>query len=497
MLNTYNSLGILYKYQGNFDKALHYYQSVIDLSKEMNNVSMHRTALNNIAIINQELGKTDEALQYYKQALEIAGGTKDKDSKATYLNNIGGLYLIKKDFKNADKFLSQAYKIALEINDIYLLKKIYEGFSENYLQIGDYKKALEYYKLQNSVSDSLNSIEINEAIAELQTKYDTEKKEKEIEILTKNSEIQNLKLAKQKNRLDIIIIIAVLVIIFAIIIYQTKQKQIKAQKKVEAEIKKMNKQLEQRVREELKKREHQQQQLIQKSKLESIGKLAAGIAHEINQPLGGISMGLENIWFAHTDGRLTEQYLEEKLQHIDGYFDRIKQIIDHIRIFSRDQKSVLFEDVDINKTVRDALSLLQTQYENHNVELQVQLSDSIPNISGNKFKLEQVVLNLLTNAKDAVDFKKQNTRNNYKKKIIIKTYETDRDLVIEIEDNGIGISEENIKNIFDPFFTTKDPAKGTGLGLSIIYGIIREMNGEIFVESKEGEFTRMKVELRK
>jgi C4-dicarboxylate-specific signal transduction histidine kinase len=255
--------------------------------------------------------------------------------------------------------------------------------------------------------------------------------------------------------------------------------------------------LEKRVQEELKKREKQQQMLIQKSKLESLGKLAAGIAHELNQPLSGISMGLENIYFAHTEKRLSEEYLSNKLEIIDGYFDRIQKIIDHVRIFSREQKSVQIENIDINEVVKNALSLVETQYKNHNVRLQLKLADSLAKIQGNKYKLEQVFLNLLTNAKDAITEKEEKSEESYRKEIEIKTFENAEKVIFQIQDNGMGIPENVKENLFDPFFTTKEPAKGTGLGLSIVYGIIKEMKAEILVESVLGKGTTFIIEFEK
>ena len=497
LMQNYNSIGIVYKRTQKHEEAIEFYSKALEIATDLNQKSVRGKSLNNIAVLYQETGETDKSLSFYKQALSFNQETKDKSGEATNLNNIGSLYIVRNEPAKAVEALKQSQKIAEEINDRSILLKINTGLSDAYFQMGNYKKTLEHFKAFTTLNDSLNSVHTEQAIAEIQTKYETEKKEKEIEILTQNSEIQDLRIAKQKNRLNIIIIIAILVIIFAVIIYQTKQKQIQTQKKVQAEIEKLNTELEKRVTEELDKRENQQQQLVQKSKLESIGKLAAGIAHEINQPLGGISMGLENIYFAHTEGRLTEKYLDEKLKHIDGYFERIKQIIEHIRIFSRDQKSVLFEDVDLNKTINDALSLLQTQFANHNVELSIDLSGENPKVSGNKFKLEQVILNLFTNAKDAVDEKENLAEDTYQKCISVRSYANEQEICLEIKDNGNGIPPENLKKIFDPFFTTKDPAKGTGLGLSIIYGIVKEMNGEIEAESRVGEFTKMRVVLQR
>lgn len=258
------------------------------------------------------------------------------------------------------------------------------------------------------------------------------------------------------------------------------------------ELLELNQNLNKRVEEELKKREKQQQLLIQKSKLESMGELAAGIAHEINQPLGGISMGLDNILFKLSSNSVTDEYLRNKIDALFKDIDRIRQIINHVRIFSRDQKNLVDDTVNINEVIHDSLSLISRQYHNHNIEIALKLSEDACLTSGNKYRMEQVFLNLLSNAKFAVDEKSIMTEDiSYGKKIEISTHQDEKYVVVEILDNGTGIPEMHLSNIFDPFFTTKDVETGTGLGLSISYGIIKEMKGEIEVESVENEYTKV------
>ena len=262
------------------------------------------------------------------------------------------------------------------------------------------------------------------------------------------------------------------------------------------ELETANRQLEERVREELKKRERQQQLLIQRSKLESLGKLAAGIAHEINQPLTGITMGLDNLSSRLSSGKATEEYLREKTEALFQHIERIKHIIEHIRTFSRKQAALELDQVDVNAICQDAGSLVQTQYNNHHVHFTLNLDDTIGIVLGNGYKLEQVLLNLLTNAKDAVDAKEQaNPSASYQKQISLITCCDEKWIYLEVWDNGMGISEEDLDNIFDPFFTTKDPVHGTGLGLSVSYGIIKEMRGDIRVKSQLGEYTSMTISL--
>ncbi|MBN2174934.1 MAG: response regulator [Bacteroidales bacterium] len=275
------------------------------------------------------------------------------------------------------------------------------------------------------------------------------------------------------------------------------QREIKERILAENGLKELNLTLEKRVKEELKKRQKQQRLLIQKSKLESMGELAAGIAHEINQPLGGISMGLDNILFKLSmDGGITEDYLNKKINALFKDIDRIRQIINHVRVFSRDQQAVVLEVLDINEVIKDALSMVSTQYNSHNIKIGLELCENGCFTRGNKYRLEQVVLNLLSNAKYAVDERKRRIESrNSDKTITIRTFVKSGFVVFEIEDNGIGISQKNMEYIFDPFFTTKDIENGTGLGLSISYGIIKEMKGEIIVTSSVNKYTLVSVSL--
>jgi C4-dicarboxylate-specific signal transduction histidine kinase len=270
---------------------------------------------------------------------------------------------------------------------------------------------------------------------------------------------------------------------------------ISARKKTDEELKKLNRNLEQRVQEELLKIREQQEMLIQKSKLESLGELAAGIAHEINQPLGSISMSLDNLQIKLQSGEITEEYTKRKMDSVFRDIERIRNIIEHVRIFSRDQQDAVIEPVSISEVVHNALSLISRQYDNIGIDLQIKYSSRNDTTLGNKYKLEQVVLNLLSNARHAVIEKDKSEISSYKKTIKITTFANRKSCGLIIHDNGTGIPESILGNIFDPFFTTKQEEMGTGLGLSIIYGIIKEMKGDIQASSSEGKYTRLVVTL--
>jgi len=266
-------------------------------------------------------------------------------------------------------------------------------------------------------------------------------------------------------------------------------------KKTDEELKKLNRTLEQRVQQELEKIRKQQEMLIQKSKLESLGELAAGIAHEINQPLGSISMGIDNLLVKMNAGEITEDYTRRKTESIFRDIDRIRNIIEHVRIFSRDQQNAKLEPISVSEVVKNALSLISRQYDNKGIQLQTKYSSRNDITLGNRYKLEQVIMNILSNARYAVIEKEKADIEDYEKVIRVSTFANRRSCGFVIEDNGIGIPENIIGNIFDPFFTTKQEEMGTGLGLSIIYGIIKEMKGDIKADSREGKKTRIVVTL--
>lgn len=224
-------------------------------------------------------------------------------------------------------------------------------------------------------------------------------------------------------------------------------------------------------------------QLRHSERMAGIGELATGMAHEINQPLNTISMAIDNILFSLENRNLTDTYLKAKINKVFDSINRVKKIIDHVRTFSRDQDDFVQQEFDINKSIKSSISMVEEQFINKTIELIFKPEDSIPTIIGNAYRFEQVILNMLINAKDAIEGKKKIDIKNAKKLIEVSTRKIDEQIIIEIRDNGTGINSENLEKVILPFFTTKDPGKGTGLGLSISYGIIKELGGDLEIKS--------------
>jgi PAS domain S-box-containing protein len=231
-------------------------------------------------------------------------------------------------------------------------------------------------------------------------------------------------------------------------------------------------------------------------RMANLGEMASGIAHEINQPLNIISMVLDKILFETDRSKnVNVEFIKEKSDKIFENILRIRNIIDHIRAFSRSHDDYVLTGFNINTSIENGVSMITEQFKHLGIILDLKLDKQIPHIVGNTYKFEQVIVNLLANAKDAV-IEKKNIDPAYEQMIVgISSYQENQSIIVEITDNGIGITDDDLNNVILPFYTTKVEGKGTGLGLSICYQIIREMGGTIDIISNRSSGTRIKLDL--
>jgi len=444
------------------------------LYKEIGDLNGVATSQNNIGLIYARNRDLPRALKECLEAFEIYQQVNNKSGIANCSNDIGTIYLRLKNYSKAKEYLNQGLNLAKSIKAKDLIANSYDSFYELNESRGKYKQALEYYKRYKILQDSIYTSESSFRIAEMQTRFETEKKEKE-------NAIYRLEIQRQ-NLIQILLFLGLglIVIIFAVIAYRYRNKI------------KVNKELETKINAALVEQKKQQQIIAHQASLSSLGEMAAGIAHEINQPLQNIKFTAESIILDDEECE-TNDDLKDILDDIE----RIRRIIDHIRMFSRNQKDERKRPFNINKSIEDGFRLIRKMYEKEHIQTDFQLDNDLSNISGNPFKYEQVVLNLLSNARDAVVSQKNSGKENYRPKISIRTF-MEKDLVIlEVKDNGTGIPAKNLQNIFLPFYTSKKVGEGTGLGLSISYGIIKEMNGFIDAESEPGLFSSFYVKIPK
>lgn len=237
---------------------------------------------------------------------------------------------------------------------------------------------------------------------------------------------------------------------------------------------------------------------IHSDRLRSLGEMAAGIAHELNQPLTGIRVLAEHFLIGLDRGwNLTEGRIRDCLRTIVEQSDRMSHIIDHIRVFSREAGRPEVRPVQVNDVARSGMDMLDIQFRSRGVELACDLTEGLPLVSANPFSLEEVVLNLLLNARDAVEERLKGGAAS--PHILIRTRAEgggeDQRVNMEVIDRGVGISAEALPKVFDPFFTTKGPDRGTGLGLSVSRSIVEEFGGIIKIQSTPDQGTDVTVSL--
>ena len=236
------------------------------------------------------------------------------------------------------------------------------------------------------------------------------------------------------------------------------------------------------------KRLETEQQLIQASKMATLGEMATGVAHELNQPLSVIKTASSfSIKKIEKNEPIENEILFNILVKIDSNIDRATKIINHMRQFAR-KSDMDLELVRVNDVLKKAFEIFSQQLKLRGIEVQWNIEKNLSKIYADPGRLEQVFINLLLNARDAIEEKGNHLEpKNGQKKITLKTMQDNQTVICEICDTGKGVPESVAEKIFEPFFTTKEVGKGTGLGLSISYGIIKDCGGSIQVAANKPE----------
>jgi len=235
---------------------------------------------------------------------------------------------------------------------------------------------------------------------------------------------------------------------------------------------------------------------MRSDRLRSLGEMAAGIAHELNQPLVGVRGLAELLLLQMESGKAPpKEEISHKIDLIVRQADRMVHIINHVRLFARDAGNEKTSLVDLNDVVHSGVDLLRTQLGSQGLMLEEHLFSEYLPVQLNPFSVEEVILNLLSNARDALTERKDGETST--PRIQVNTWSEDgtdgKLAILQISDNGAGMTPEVAGKVFDPFYTTKAPDRGTGLGLSIAKSIVEGFGGKISIETKEGEGTHFTV----
>ena len=232
-------------------------------------------------------------------------------------------------------------------------------------------------------------------------------------------------------------------------------------------------------------------QLVQSAKLAGLGEMATGVAHELNQPLNNIALLASRIGRRLDRAAPEAEFLLERLEKIQGQVQRASKIIEQLRTFGRPTE-MRVTSFPVRRPLDAVLDLLRQQLVDRRIRLEVDIPDELPNVRADEAQLEQVLINLLNNARDALgelDSSEREPSIRIQAELERPSEDADPRVCLHVEDNGPGMSERVARRVFEPFFSTKEVGRGTGLGLSISYGLVQGFGGSLTVRSQSSEGT--------
>ncbi len=508
-----NNIGNVYTKQGNYSEALEYFQKSMSIKKELGDKFGLSYSLNNTSQIYLELGSYRRALLESKKALKINEEIGNRTGICESYFKFGAIYIKTKDYNKALNYTLKSEKIAIELGLLDIQKDIFRQLSEIYAITKNYKKAYANHVLYKELNDSVFNEDNIKKITGLGYQYQYEKQKQKAELIQqKKDAINDQEIKRQKtirNSLIVGFILMLLLVLVVLFNFLQKRKANRILKFQKDEIKNKNKVLFvkneeiQQLNEELSSSNDQlfsqkeelkvtlnslkemQTKMVQSERMASVGTFTYGIAHEINNPLNYI-VGGKYIIESYIKENIKEHSSElmPSIEMIEIGINRVSDIVKSLNRFSRTNFTDR-EECNIHSIIDNCLLTINKQTK-IKVEIIKKFTD-VPNIIiGNEGNLHQAILNILTNAVQAI----KTTG-----KISIFTKIKKDNLLIQITDNGTGISKENIKKVTDPFYTSKDPGEGIGLGLSITYNIINEHSGSISFESDGKTGTTVSVRL--
>jgi signal transduction histidine kinase len=397
--------------------------------------------------------------------------------------------------EQAEKYLKKAETLANELSSWYHLMQIHQWWAQLFENSGEFKQALQQYKLYKSYSDSVFNQENRNYLTELQAKQNLSEKEDKIDTLEQQNQLKRMKLEQNAlyRRLFIVFLVILVLIIYMLIRWaknkhrmnqqlSNKNKEIARQhqdlEQAYSKLKELQLTLETKVEKAVKELREKEQMLIMQSRQAAMGEMIGNIAHQWRQPLSAVAVIVQDLEDSYTEGELDDDYLNNSIDKVMDQLQYMSRTIDDFRnFFSPNKQPLIFS---IKHVVNKLLRFTEVSFRHSNIEVELEIQAD-PHIEGFPNEYSQVVLNIMNNAREIL---KKNRKVNRVVKICLK--EENEKSVLTISNNGGKIQRELLPKIFEPYFTTKE--EGTGLGLYMSQTIIeKNMKGKLLVSNiKDG-----------
>lgn len=493
--STLGNMGLIFKAEGNYNEALRCFHESINYAAEVRDTAAMAICMLNIGATHLLMKDYSKTLSDYESALDFARKTGDVFTEGIGLCNSGELYYLiaaENDQKLLDslfggnkmKSLAKAEKVLLESIDIFTeigfmngLQESHKYLSNVYEAQGNYDKALQSLRVHLSVKDSVFSQENNDRFRQLEAQRIADIKQKEIEI-------QKLKVQKAERDRQLLIAALVSLAVISVILYGRFHAKKKSNLRLEQTLNDLR---------------NTQQQLIQQEKMASLGTLAAGVAHEIQNPLNFVNN------FSDLSNELIQELQLEKdekerqvilndimdnLKKINHHGKRADAIVKNMLVLSRAESGER-QPTDVNRMCEESINFcfhaMPANTPGFNCKIIRNFTEGLPSLMLVKSEMSRVILNILNNGVHALREKSLTVADgSFTPEIVVSTFRKDNQVVITIKDNGNGIPDKVMKKLFVPFFTTKPPNEGTGLGLSISYDIVKTHGGTLTAYNDNG-----------
>ncbi|MBI5539005.1 MAG: tetratricopeptide repeat-containing sensor histidine kinase [Bacteroidia bacterium] len=469
---TLNNLGVMYSTNKNNQKAIEFYSKSLVYAKQQYDDDAISTAMNNIGMIYVEMGEIEKGLKYYFESQEYSIKLFDKTGYINTFNNIAAAYLEAGNLQKANEYVNKSLPFAKRLTDLTYVQECYQILSKIYSMKGMFNKAFEYKSLQLAYNDSLYTNQQTSSIIEMQTRFETVAKEKEIQLLKKDKEISALEVERHKSFQKYLIISSILLLLLATVIIFSQR--VKRKSNLLLSLK--NRELEQIN----KKLIESEQNLIELNATKD--KFFSIIAHDLKNPFNallGFSQLLERNYDTYTKTEIKE-YINVIYESSQSLF----KLLDNLLQWSRTQTGSITYNPEIFNllpVVKQEITYLQFYADKKKIAIKVTV-DSTISAFADKNIISTVIRNLINNA---IKFTNSNG------KVEIRAVETLNEIEVSIADTGVGIDADDLEKLFqlNSSISNKGTAneEGTGLGLLLCKEFIERNGGRIWANSNKGK----------